>query len=167
MECQLHQNEKFKVQCKGHNFFFQIDIFFDSDFSTLMENRNHFQFSENFCAKSSCKLTCLNQREISIMVIPLLKYTVVTSFVSFLLFYGDKDNHTIFYFCVQHGWAGGHWSSLRKFYGRNHDLVDHYGISMLQWPWICSTCRKLFPVLSSFMTYLSMLILKKSLIKIY
>jgi uncharacterized protein with PIN domain len=46
--------------------------------------------------------------------------------------YGDKDNHTIFYFCVQHGWAGGHWSSLRKFYGRNHDLVDHYGISMLQ-----------------------------------
>ena len=132
MECHLHQNEKFKVKCKGHNFFFQIDIFFDGDFSALMENRNHFKFSEDFCAKSSCKLTCLKQREISIMVIPLLKYPVVTSFVSFLPLYGDKDNHTIFYFCVQHGWAGGHWSSLRKFYGRNHDLVDHYGISMLQ-----------------------------------
>ena len=66
------------------------------------------------------------------MVIPLLKSPVVTSFVSFLPFYGDKYNHTIFYFCVQHGWAGGHWSSLRKFYGRNHDLVDRYIISMLQ-----------------------------------
>ena len=112
--------------------FFQIDTFLDSDFSTLMENRNRFHFSEDFCAKSSCKPTCWKQREISNMVIPLLKSPVVTSFVSFLPFYGDKDNHTIFYFCVQHGWAGEHWSSLRKFYGRNHDLVDRYLISMLQ-----------------------------------
>jgi hypothetical protein len=36
-----------------------------------------------------------------------------------------------------------------------------------KWPRICSTCRKYFPVLSSFMTYLSILILKKSLVKIY
>ena len=41
-------------------------------------------------------------------------------------------------------------SSLRKFYGRNHDLVDRCGISV---SWICSTCRKHFPVLFSFMTY--------------
>ena len=27
--------------------------------------------------------------------------------------------------------ASGHWSSLRKFYGRNNDLVDRYGISLL------------------------------------
>ena len=27
-------------------------------------------------------------------------------------------------------WAGGHWSSLRKFYDRNDDLVDRYGISV-------------------------------------
>ena len=47
-------------------------------------------------------------------------------------FDGDKDNHTILFFCVQNGWAGGHWSSLRKFYGRNHDLVDRYGISVSQ-----------------------------------
>ena len=32
-------------------------------------------------------------------------------------------------------------SSLRKFYGRHHDLVDHYGISVSQRPRICSTCR--------------------------
>jgi hypothetical protein len=53
-------------------------------------------------------------------------------FVSFLLFRGDKDNHTIFFFCVQSGWAGGHCSSLRNFYGRNHDLVDCYAIYVLQ-----------------------------------
>ena len=146
------------MKCKGHNVFFQIDTFLGSDLRTLMENRNRFQFSEDFCARSSCKPTCLKQREISIMVIPLLKSPVVMSFVSFLPFYGDKDNHTILYFCVQHGWVGGHWSSLRKFYGRNHDLVDRYIISMLQGPRICSTCRKHFPVLSSFMTYLSILI---------
>jgi hypothetical protein len=43
-------------------------------------------------------------------------------------------------------------SSLRKFYGRHHDLVDRYGISD-KWPRICSTCRKNSPVLSLFMTY--------------
>ena len=47
-------------------------------------------------------------------------------------FDGDKDNHTILFFCVQNGWAGGHWSSLRKCYGRKHDLVDRYGISVSQ-----------------------------------
>ena len=41
-------------------------------------------------------------------------------------------------------------SSLRKFSGRHHDLVNHYELSVSR---ICSTCRKHFPVLSSFMTY--------------
>ena len=45
-------------------------------------------------------------------------------------------------------------SSLRKSYGRHHDdLVERYGISVKILPRICSTCRKHFPVLSSFMTY--------------
>jgi hypothetical protein len=44
MECLLHQNENFKVKCKGHNFF-QISTFLDCDFSTLIENGNHFEFS--------------------------------------------------------------------------------------------------------------------------
>ena len=43
--------------------------------------------------------------------------------------------------------------SFRTFYGRHHDLVDRYGISVSKWPRICSTCRNRFPVLSSFMTY--------------
>ena len=30
----------------------------DSDFSTLIENRNNFQFSQAVCAKSSGKFTC-------------------------------------------------------------------------------------------------------------
>jgi hypothetical protein len=86
MECPLHQNENFKVKCKGHNFFFQIYTFLDSDFSTLIEYRNNLKFSQDFCAKSLGKLTCLKPRKISIMVIPLKKYPVVTSFVSFFSF---------------------------------------------------------------------------------
>ena len=43
-------------------------------------------------------------------------------------------------------------SSLRKCYGRHHDLVDHYGIFVSQMTTICSTCKH-FPVLSSFTTY--------------
>ena len=66
------------------------------------------------------------------MVIPHYEFHVVTSFVSFLLFYWDKYNHTIFFLCVQNGWVGGHWSLLRKVYGRNHDLVDRYDISVSQ-----------------------------------
>ena len=45
-------------------------------------------------------------------------------------------------------------SSLRKFWGRHHDLVDRYRIFVShKWPQICSICRKHFPVPSSFMTY--------------
>ena len=43
-------------------------------------------------------------------------------------------------------------SSLRMFYGRHHDLLDRYGISVSEITTICSTCRNYFPVLSSFMT---------------
>ena len=64
------------------------------------------------------------------MNIPFYKYPVVTSFVSFLHCFGDKDNHTIFFLCVQNGWAGGRWSSLRKLYARNHNLVDRIGLSV-------------------------------------
>ena len=64
--------------------FFQIYTFLDSGFSTLIEYRNDFKFSEDFCTKSLCKLTCLKPREISIMLISLYKCPVVTSFVSFL-----------------------------------------------------------------------------------
>jgi hypothetical protein len=55
MECPLHQNENFKVKCKGHNFF-QISIFLDRDFSTLISKGNSFQFSQDFRAKSSVNL---------------------------------------------------------------------------------------------------------------
>jgi putative component of membrane protein insertase Oxa1/YidC/SpoIIIJ protein YidD len=75
-----------------NSFCFQIDIFLDSDFSTLIGNRNPFQFSEDFCAKSSCKLTCLKQREISIMVIPLL--IIFRWFISILV--NHRCKHDIF-----------------------------------------------------------------------
>ena len=48
------------------------------------------------------------------MVIPLLKYPVVTLFVSFPLFHGDNDNRTIFFVYVQHGWGDGHWSKVLR-----------------------------------------------------
>ena len=142
--------------------FFQIYTFLDSDFSTLIEYRNNLKLSQDFCAKSLGEHTCLKPRKISMMVIPLKKIScrdVVR--VIFFLCYGDKDNHTIFFLCVQNSWAGGHWSPLRKVCGRNHDLVDRYGIYVSQMTTICSTSRKHFPVLSSFMTYLSLLIIKK------
>ena len=45
-------------------------------------------------------------------------------------------------------------SSLRKFYGRHHDLVNRYGIYYChKWPRICSVCRNRNPGFSSFMTY--------------
>jgi hypothetical protein len=65
-----HDNIYLKVKCKGHNFF-KIYTFLDNDFSTLIENRNNFRFSQAVCAKSSGKLTCLKPREISVMLIPL------------------------------------------------------------------------------------------------
>jgi hypothetical protein len=40
-----------------------------------------------------------------------------------------------------------------KCYGHRHDLIDRYGISVSQWPPICSTYRKHFTVLYSYMTY--------------
>jgi hypothetical protein len=43
-------------------------------------------------------------------------------------------------------------SSIRKFYDRQHDLVNRYGYLCHKWPWICSTCRKHLPVLFPFMT---------------
>jgi hypothetical protein len=33
---------------------------------------------------------------------------------------------------VQNDWDGGHLSSLRKFYGHNHNFVDRYGIAVSQ-----------------------------------
>jgi len=38
--------------------FIEFYTFLDSDFSTLIENRNNFQFSQAVCAKSSSKLIC-------------------------------------------------------------------------------------------------------------
>ena len=43
-------------------------------------------------------------------------------------------------------------SSLRKCYDRHDDLVGHQNICVIN-DIICSTCRKHFPVFSSFMTY--------------
>jgi hypothetical protein len=44
-------------------------------------------------------------------------------------------------------------SSLREFYGRYHDLVNHYRVSVSQMTMDMSACRNHNPVLSSFMTY--------------
>jgi hypothetical protein len=59
-----------------------------------------------------------------------LKYSVVVLVISSFLW--EKDIHTIFVLCVQNGWDGGHWSLLRKLYGRNNNLIDYYGITVSQ-----------------------------------
>jgi hypothetical protein len=69
MECPLYQNENFKVKCKVHNFF-QISTFLDCDFSTLIENGINFEFSQELCAKSSGKLTCLKRGKFQSWLFP-------------------------------------------------------------------------------------------------
>jgi len=49
--------------------FIEFYTFLDSDFSTLIENRNSSQCSQVVYAKSTGKLTCLKLREILIMLI--------------------------------------------------------------------------------------------------
>ena len=59
----------------------------------MIENRNNFQFSQAVCAKSSGKLTLFKTAgNINPAYSPLKKNPVVTSFTSFLLFYGSKIN---------------------------------------------------------------------------
>ena len=134
--------------------------FLYSGFSTLIAYRNDFIFSEDFCVISLCKLTCLKPREISILDLPLFKYPVVTSFVSFFHLHGDKDNHTIYFLCVQNVGrvdVGHHFESLTNATTTWLTVLEYM---CHKWPWVCSTCRKHFPVLSSFMTFLCLLIKK-------
>ena len=44
-------------------------------------------------------------------------------------------------------------STLRKCYGRHHDWLTVMEYLCHKWRRICFTCRKHFPVISSFMTY--------------
>jgi hypothetical protein len=104
---QLILNKLKRCECKGHNFF-QIYTFLDSDFSTLIENRNHFQFSQAVCAKSSGKLTLfktvgnINPTDSPLKISCCYVIRVISSFL------WDKDNHTISLLCLQNGWADGH-----------------------------------------------------------
>ena len=96
------------MKCKGQNFFFQIYTFLDSDFSTLIENRNNFQFSLAVCAKSSGKLTLFKTAGNNNPAYSPLKIScrdIIRVISSFLL---DKDNHTMSLLCLQNGWACGH-----------------------------------------------------------
>ena len=64
-------------------------------------------------------------------------------------------------------WAGWQWSPLRRFYGRNNDLVDVMEYLCHKWPWIYFNDRKHFPILSPFETVLRILIKRISPVKIY
>jgi hypothetical protein len=57
MESPLHQKKlKNSGEMQRSKLFFQIDTFLDSGFSTLIEHRNDFKFSEDFCMILLCKL---------------------------------------------------------------------------------------------------------------
>jgi hypothetical protein len=71
----------------------------------LIENRNNFQFSQAVCAIFSGKLTFFKTAGNINPAYSRLKI----SCRDVILFYGDKDKHTIALLCVQNGWAGGHW----------------------------------------------------------
>jgi hypothetical protein len=78
--------------------------------------------------------------------------------------YGGHITQLIWYSMAcgfSHDFIGrGYWtkraelkSSLRKCYGRHHDLVNPCGNLCYTWPHICSVCRNPNPILSPFMTY--------------
>jgi hypothetical protein len=63
----------------------------------------------------------------------------VTSFVSFLLFYWDKYNHTIFFLCVQNVWwveIGHHFESFTV---ATTTWLTAKAYLCHKWPRICST----------------------------
>jgi hypothetical protein len=65
-------------------------------------------------------------------------------------------------------WAGGYWSSLRKCFGRKTTTwLTAMEYLCHKWPRIYFNGRKHFPVLSSFVTFLRILIKNNSLVKIY
>jgi hypothetical protein len=61
----------FKGEMQRYTTFIEFYTFLDSDFRTLIDNRNSSRFSQAVCAKSTGELTCLKQREILIMLISL------------------------------------------------------------------------------------------------
>jgi hypothetical protein len=91
------------VKCKGHNFF-QIYTFSDIDFSTLIENRNNFQFSQDFVRNRQVNLIKTAGNIIHGYSPLKISCRDIASVIS--SFYGDKDNQTIFFICVQSSWAG-------------------------------------------------------------
>ena len=150
------------MKCKGHNFFFHIYTFLDSDFSILIENRNNFQ-CQYVCVKSSGKLTCLKPPEISIMIIFLKKYPVATLFVSFFFLLMGTNIIIPYSFsvCKTVGMVDiGH--HFERFTVATATWLTAMEYLCHKWLRICFTSRKHFPVLSSFMTYLSLLIITKN-----
>ena len=51
------KKKKLSGEMQRSQLFFQIYTFLDSGFSTLLEYRNDFKFSEDFSTISLCKLT--------------------------------------------------------------------------------------------------------------
>ena len=98
-------------------FLFYIYTFLNSDFSTLIENRNNFQFWQDVCVNS--------------WLFPFNNFMSWRRLCLFFFFFGTNIIIPYSFFVRKKvGWVGGHWSSLRKFFGRNHDLVDRYVISV-------------------------------------
>ena len=104
MECLLHQNEDFKMKSKVHNFF-QISTFLDCDFSTLIENGINFEFSQELCAKSSGKLTCLKRGKFQSWLFPFKNILSWRRSCHFFLFIGTKITKPYSFLCAKRlGW---------------------------------------------------------------
>ena len=57
----LHQSYVFNVKYKGTKLVLSFTFFWDCDFSTLIENRNNFQFSQAVYEKSTGNIPVLNR----------------------------------------------------------------------------------------------------------
>ena len=125
----------------------------------MIDNRNNFQFAQDVCAKPSGKLTCLKPRGNSNHgCSPLNNILSWCCSCHFFFFVGTKIIIPYSFFVFK---AVGRVDIVHHF--ETFTVATTTWLTVMQymcykWLRICSTCRKHFPGLSSFMTYLSILV---------
>ena len=152
------KKKTFRWNAKVLTFFSDLYIF--SGFRTLIEHRNDFKFSEDFCMILLCKLIWLNPREISIMNLRFTNILSLRRSCHFFIVMGTKIIIPYsFFVCKTVGRVdvGHHFESFTVATTTWLTVLDYL---WHKWLRICSTSRKHFPVLFSFMIYLSLLIKK-------
>ena len=110
---------------RAYCFFFHIYTFLDSDFSTLIENRNNFQFWQDVCVKS--------------WLFPFKNFMSWRRLCLFFFFIGTNIIIPYsFFVCKTVGWVdiGHHFESFTV---ATTTWLTAMAYLCHKWPWICST----------------------------